>query len=257
MMTNNHQRDSGQNTPKPQMSIMNSKPPVTKQWVETDQMTGMAAQWSHSTPAVSLIAGQHMQQVWQCQHGTGCVSIQGIGPAQVNINGRFSQSASCCTSGINIVNGLDIYFSRQVLMQMAMNPILDFDGTNLEATIPWLDHIEGVAEKMGFDPVEIDMSKLKGMALCQVNAASKEGTISYFQFCQLLIEHYSNILCMSDTLNAYAHLAQGEHESIAQYLTRVEVLLWHIHHNCKMYDIPGISYDKFYLVRGLHSLHTQ
>ena len=49
-------------------------------------------------------------------------------------------------------------------MQMTMNSIQEFHGTKLEATIPWLDHIEGVTKKTGFDPVEIGMSKLKGMA---------------------------------------------------------------------------------------------
>ena len=65
-------------------------------------------------------------------------------------------------------------------MQMAMNSIQEFNGMNREATIPWLDHIETVAEKMGFDPLEIGMSKLKGTALYNVNAISKEGNLSYF-----------------------------------------------------------------------------
>ena len=235
------------------MTILTSKPPVTKQQMETDQMTGMAFQWSHSTPVVSPIPGQQLQQVGQCQHGTGCAGIQGICPTQVNIDGRFSQPASCCTSGINIVNALDGYSLRQVLTQMAMNLIQEFDGTNLEATIPWLDHTEGVTKKMGFNPVETGMSKLKGKALHDVNTASKEATLLYSQFCQLLIEHYFNIPYVLDTLNAYAHLVQGEHKLIAEYLTRAKVLLEHSHHNSKMCDIPSICYDKFYLVRGLHS----
>ena len=74
-----------------------------------------------------------------------------------------------------------------------MNLIQEFNGTNPEATIPWLDHIEGAARKTGFDPVEIGMSELKGTALLDINAASKEGTLSYFWFHQLLIEHYLNI----------------------------------------------------------------
>ena len=110
---------------------------------------------------------------------------------------------------------------------------------------------------MGFDPEEIGMSKLKGMALCNSNAARKEGTLLYFQFCQLLIEHYSNIPYMLDALHTYAHLEQGEHESIARYLTRSKVLLEHIHHNSKMCDIPCIGYDKLYLVRGLCLPHAQ
>ena len=53
----------------------------------------------------------------------------------------------------------------QVLMQMAMKSIQQFDGTDREATIPWLDHDEAVARKRGFDPLEISMIKLKAMAL--------------------------------------------------------------------------------------------
>ena len=91
-------------------------------------------------------------------------------------------------------------------MQMVMNSIQEFSCTNQKASIPWLDHVEGVARKKGFYPLEIGMNKLKGKAVHDVNTASKEGTLSYFQFHQLLIKHYSNILYMSDALKAYAHL---------------------------------------------------
>ena len=100
------------------------------------------------------------------------------------------------------------------------------------------------------------MSKLKCSVLHDVNAATKEGTFLYFWFHQLLIEHYSNILHASDTLNAYEHLAQGEQESVAQYISRAKLLLECIHNTSKMCEIPGVSYDKLYLVRGLHSPHA-
>ena len=215
-------------------------------------MTGMATQWSHSTPVMLLIIqeqnGQYMHQVAQCQHGIRYAGALGLCPSQVDGNGRSSQPVPCCNSGVNIVNVLDSYSSRQVLMQTAMNSIQEFNSTNQEATIPWLDHIKGVTKKMGFNPLEIAMSTLKDTSLHDINAAGKEDTLSYFWFCQLLIEHYSNILYPLDALNAYAHLMQGENESIAQYLTRAKVLLEHIHHNSKMCNIPGISYDKLYFV---------
>ena len=65
-------------------------------------------------------------------------------------------------------------------MQMVMNSIQEFDGTNWEATIPWLDHIEAIAKKMSFNPLEIGISKLKGMTLYDTNVAIKEGTFLYF-----------------------------------------------------------------------------
>ena len=106
-------------------------------------------------------------------------------PPQVGGNGRFSQPTTCCNSGVTIVNALDSYSSRQVLTQTVMNLIQEFDKTNQEATIPWLDHIKGVTKKTGFDPLEIGMSKLKGMALHNINAASKEvpSHISGFASC--------------------------------------------------------------------------
>ena len=97
------------------------------------------------------------------------------------------------------------------------------------------------------------MSKLKGMILCNINAASKEGTLSYFWFHQLLREHYTNIPYALDALNAYSQIVQDEHEWIAQYISRPKVLLEHIHNNPKMCNIPGIGYDKLYHVRGLCS----
>ena len=158
---------------------------------------------------------------------------------------------------VNIINALEGYSSQQVLTQVAMNSILAFDGTDREATIPWLDHIEAFTRKMGFNPLEKVMSKLKGMALCDVNAIGNEGNLSYFQFHQLLIEHYSNIPYASDALNAYAHLIQGENKTVKQYLTRTKVLLECIHHTSKFCNIPGGSYDNLCLVLGLCSPHVR
>ena len=136
-------------------------------------------------------------------------------------------------------------------MQMAMNSIQEFDGTDRDATIPWLDHIEAISRKTGFNPLEIGMSKLKGMVLCNVSTINKEGNLSYFQFHQLLIEHYSNVLYVLDALNAYAHQTQGKNKTVTQ-------VLWEcIHHTSKLCDIPGSSYDNLYLIWGMHLPHVQ
>ena len=54
-----------------------------------------------------------------------------------------------------------------------MNSIQEFDGTDRQATILWQDYVEAIARKMGFDPLEVGMSKLKGTVLGNVNAVSK------------------------------------------------------------------------------------
>ena len=251
--------------PKPQppqhTSIPTSELPVKEQCIETDQKTSMATQWSCRIPVVLPIVGKrngpHMQQVGQGQHGIEHVSIQGLCLTQVNINGRFSQPSPHCPASANRVNVSDSCSSRQVLMQTAINSIQKFNGTNPEATIPWQDHIKSVTKNMGFGPVEMGMSKLKGTVLCNVSAASKEDTLSYFWFSQLLMEHYSNIPYASDALNTYAHLAQGKHELVTQYISKAKVLLEHIHNASKMCKIPGVGYDKLYLVRTLHSPHAR
>ena len=177
-------------------------------------------------------------------------------PPQVTGSGRLSQPTPYYDSGINIINALEGYSSWQVLTQMAVNSIPEFNGTDREVTIPWLDHVEAIARKTGFDPLGVGMSKLKGMALCDVNTISKEGNSLYLQFCQLILEHYLNILYASDSLNAHAHLTQSKNETVTQYLARARVLLEHIHHTSKLCDIPGSSYDNLYLVQGLHSPHV-
>ena len=213
-----------------QGTLHTDKLPLTKQWAETDWLTSMAAQWSnhsHSTPMLSPVAqehyGQYRHQTGQSQHNVGYVGTPEFYPPQVTGNGRFSQLTPYYDSGINIFNALEGYSLWQVLMQMVMNSIQEFNDTDREATIPWLDHIKAIARKTGSDPLEIGMSKLKGTALWDVNAISKEGNLSYFQFCQLLIKHYSNVPYVSDALNAYAHLLQGESKMVTWYVARAKV----------------------------------
>ena len=159
----------------------------------------------------------------------GTVALQGFFLPQVMGNRRFLQITPYEEVGINLICALEGYSSWQVLMQSMMNSIQEFDGTDMEAIIPWLDHIKAIAKKLGFDPLEVGMSKLEGITLCNVNVVSIDGNLSWFRFHQLLIEHYSNVLYVSDTLNASAHILQGESESVTQYLVQVKVLLECIH----------------------------
>ena len=148
---------------------------------------------------------------------------------------------------------------------MVINLIQESNGTNPEATIPWLDNIKSIMKKTGFDLVEVGMSKLKGSVLHDINAATREGTLSYSQFFQLLIEHYLNIPYASDALNAYVHLMQGKHESIMQYISRAKVLLECIHilQKCVKFQVLAMTnltlledYTPQMPTRGLHLNRT-
>ena len=64
--------------------------------------------------------------------------------------------------------------SVQPLAQAALVSIQEFDGNDKAATIPWLDQVELVVERTGNDQVEVHISKLKGLALDDINIVIKK-----------------------------------------------------------------------------------
>ena len=59
---------------------------------------------------------------------------------------------------MNFVTALEGYSTREAITQTLLNLIQEYDGSKREATIPWFDHIEVVAKKMGIDPLEVGVS---------------------------------------------------------------------------------------------------
>ena len=59
----------------------------------------------------------------------------------------------------NFFPGFKDYSARQMPAQWLLNLIKEYNGSDKEATIPWLDHVELVAEKMGIDPLEVAIIK--------------------------------------------------------------------------------------------------
>ena len=56
------------------------------------------------------------------------------------------------------------------------------DGSDKAATIPWLDHIDMVAENTGIDPLKVGISKIKGLALADIATIHKEGNFTWYSF---------------------------------------------------------------------------
>ena len=141
----------------------------------------------------------------------------------------FSHSAYNNTdvNNPNFLHVLDSYSSKQALTQMTLNSIQEYDGTNKDATILWLDYIKILTEKTGIDPLEQGISKLKGLALGDINALCKEGHLMWYSFRQSLAEHYSNVPYALDAMFAYSHLSQGDEEPTTQYLARAKVY-WNV-----------------------------
>ena len=83
---------------------------------------------------------------------------------QVPEQRRFPQSLYNPTNvnNPNFLHVLHGYSSKQTITQTTVNSIQEYDGSNMDATIPWLDPIEMVAGNTGLDPLEVGISKLKG-----------------------------------------------------------------------------------------------
>ena len=96
-----------------------------------------------------------------------------------------------------------------------------------------------MAERTGNDPVKVGISKLKGLALGDINTVRKEEGLTWHKFMQILIENYSNIQYVSDTMLAYMQLTQHDDESTSQYLIRAKVLLECMNHTSKLAQISG------------------
>ena len=76
---------------------------------------------------------------------------------------------------INASENVTAKISVQPLVQAALGSIQEFDGNDKAAAIPWLDKVELVAEGTGNNPVEVGFSRLKGLALGDINTIKKEG----------------------------------------------------------------------------------
>ena len=137
---------------------------------------------------------------------------------------------------------------------MSLNSLQEYNGSNKDAMIPWLDHIKMVMDRYGIVPLEVGISKLKGLALGDINATHKEGNLMWYSFRQRLIEQCSNVPYASDAMFMYSDLLQVDEEPTTWFLARAKILLECIHHTAQLSSIPGVGWDNLYLVRGLKEL---
>ena len=87
----------------------------------------------------------------------------------------------------------------------------------------WSDQVELVAERTGFDLLEVGISKLKGLALGDISTIHKQEGLSWHKFRQHLIEQYSNVPYAPDAMVTYSKISQHDNDSTAQYLVRATV----------------------------------
>ena len=63
---------------------------------------------------------------------------------------RYSQSSqNIDNNNVSVLNSLENYSTKQMLTQSMLNTLQEYDGSDREATIPWLDQVELVGERKG------------------------------------------------------------------------------------------------------------
>ena len=98
-----------------------------------------------------------------------------------------------------------------------LDALQEYDGSDREATIPWLNQVDLIEENTGIDPLEVAISKLKGLALANISTVCKEEGLSWHTFRQCLIEQYSHVPYVPDAVFAYSKISQWDDESTNQY----------------------------------------
>ena len=147
--------------------------------------------------------------------------------------------------------------SVQLLAQLVLRSIPDFDGKDKTVIIPWLDQVEQVTDRTGNDPVEVGISKLKGLTLGNGTAIRKGKGLTWHKFRQILIDNYSNVPYVSDAMVVYNNITQQDDESTLQYLIRAKELLKHINHTFKLSQISCKGLNNLALIQGLRDNHIR
>ena len=152
------------------------------------------------------------------------------------------------------------HFTGKVSVQPMAQPVLgsipDFDGKDKTATIPWLDQVEQVTERTCNDPVEVGISKLKGLTLGDTSMVRKEEGLMWHKFCQILIQNYSNVPYVSNAMVVYNNLTQDDESNVAKRI-RAKVLLEHINHTYTLSQMSGKGLNNLALVQGLRDHHIR
>ena len=269
-------------------SLCHLLPKLMEQQAEIDRLTYMAEQWSTEEPCRVNEGMTHYNNAgrgrWTCHHSTPNMSpvpwcyhhhwqYDRQGQQRYNHYDWRSQNHSRQepdqrryshtlpntdnNSASVLLYALGDFSAKQALAQSTLNSIQEFDGSNREATIPWLDQVKLVAERTGIDLLEVGISKLKGLSLGDVNTICKEEGLTWHTFRQCLIEQYSNVPYASDTVFAYTQITQQDDEPTGQYLIRAKVLLEHIHHTSKLSDNSGSGLNNLSLIWGLREHHIR
>ena len=109
----------------------------------------------------------------------------------------------------------------------------------------------------GFDPLEVGISKLKGLSLGDISTIHKEEGLSWHKSRQGSIQQYSNVPYTPDAMFPYSKILQQDNESTVPCLFRARVLLECIHCMSKLVDISGFGTDNLSLVQGLSEAHIR
>ena len=229
---------------------------VRDQQAKIDRLTSVVAQWltgkpsradnanshnnrhqttRHHSPNMSFITQNYNRQhMYNDNQGEQRQSSYNRRPQQYSRQEtdqrKYSQSSQNIDNiNVSVLNALENYPIKQALTQLTLNTLQEYNVSDREDTIPWLGQVELVVERTGIDPLEVGISKLKGLALADISTVHKEEGLSWHKFRQCLIEQYLTVPYVPDALLLYSKKSQWDNGSTTRYLVRNKILLEQIH----------------------------
>ena len=163
----------------------------------------------HSTPDMALVSLDYRQHRHYDSHGHNRYnnynrrSEHHNRPEADHRRSLLALSNTHNDSATVVINALESFSAKQTLAQSRLNAIQEFDGSDRELMLSWLEQVELVAERTGFDPLEVGISQLKGLVLGDISTIHKEEGLLWHKFGQCLIEKDSNVPYAPDAMFTY------------------------------------------------------
>ena len=115
---------------------------------------------------------------------------------------------------LNVWENFMANISMQLLAQAALGSIQEFNRKDKAMTIPWLDQVKLVVERTGVDLVEVGISKLRVLALGDINTTREEESLTWYK---VRLQGWSVGRC-------YCHVADGRATGSYYFSLSSEVL---------------------------------
>ena len=152
-------------------------------------------------------------------------------------------------------SGYNNHLTSSQHLEVRLDKISYFDGSNNKEALNFLAQCEEAAEKMKASEVTIAWSKLAGQAdrIMREETRQYEGTLTWDLFQSMLIKHFYHIPSKERAASLLNNLQQGPHENIGEYIQRGREIIQVHSGKTNLKEIAASQYG-WNLVQGLTNI---